>query len=86
MALSEACAVFDAVMTGTWSWPDAKAAPAHGASEQLEPSTLRRLIDGLQLELVGEQIVQRTWDRLYLPYLNKLVVASEQKNGDPKMS
>ena len=79
MALSEACAVFDAVMTGTWSWPDAKAAPAHGASEQLEPSTLRRLIDGLQLELVGEQIVQRTWDRLYLPYLNKLVVASEQK-------
>ena len=70
-ALAEACGIFDAVMAGTWRWPDPLASAAHEAS-RLAPVTLARLRSRLRLAVVGERITERTWSRTYAPYLLKL--------------
>jgi len=70
-ALAEACGIFDAVMAGTWRWPDPLAPAAHEAS-RLAPVTLARLRSRLRLAVVGERITERTWSRTYAPYLLKL--------------
>jgi integrase len=77
-ALQEACALFDAVMAGTWRWPDPMAPAAHEAS-RLAPITLARLRQRLQQSTVGERISQRTWDKTYLPYLLKLEQVAGQQ-------
>ncbi|MFM7549241.1 MAG: hypothetical protein ACKO8I_10315 [Cyanobacteriota bacterium] len=70
-ALAEACTVFDQVMAGAWRWPDPDA-PAQIEAGRLAPVTLARLRQRLQQSTVGERISQRTWDRNYQPYLQKL--------------
>jgi len=70
-ALAEACALFDAVMAGTWQWPDPDA-PAANDPSRLTPATLARLRQRLQVAIVGEQISPITWERNYLPFLQKL--------------
>ncbi|MFN5220495.1 MAG: hypothetical protein ACK5FE_06255, partial [Cyanobacteriota bacterium] len=70
-ALAEACAIFDEVMAGRWSWPDPSVPEAHEAG-RLAPATLARLRDRLKAAVVGEKIEARTWDRTYLPYLLKV--------------
>ena len=70
-ALAEACGIFDAVMAGSWRWPDPLAPAAHEAS-RLAPVTLARLRSRLRLAVVGERITERTWSRTYAPYLLKL--------------
>jgi integrase len=70
-ALAECCGIFDAVLAGTWRWPDPLAPAAHEAG-RLAPATLARLRSRLRLAVVGERIVERTWERTYEPYLVKL--------------
>ena len=78
-ALSEACAVFDAVMAGTWQWPDPNATPAANDLSHLQPQHLERLSQQLRTRLVGEQMGSITWERNWAPYLTRLVqVATEQ--------
>jgi integrase len=78
-ALSEACAVFDAVMAGTWTWPDPTATPAGDDPGHLQPEHLQRLVQGLQARLVGEQMAPRTWERTWQPYLLRLVAAAGER-------
>jgi len=77
-ALAEACGIFDAVMAGTWRWPDPLAPAAHEAS-RLAPVTLARLRARLRQVVVGEKITTRTWDRTYAPYLLKLEQVAAQQ-------
>jgi hypothetical protein len=47
-ALSEACDLFDAVMAGTWQWPDHGAPPIGEDPMRLTPERLEPLISQLQ--------------------------------------
>ena len=78
-ALAEACAVFDAVMAGTWCWPDPQAMPGEGDPLRLSPVTLERLVDRLKAAVVGERIGLRTWQRTYCGYLAQLVKVAKRK-------
>jgi integrase len=70
-ALAEACSIFDAVLAGTWTWPDPQA-PSIDGQGRLTPENLARVRVQLRADLVGETISDRTWRRCYLPYLTKL--------------
>ncbi len=78
-ALTEACAVFDAVMAGTWTWPDPTAIPAGDDPGHLQPEHLQRLIAQLRARVVGEQMGARTWQRTWSPYLGRLVAAAGER-------
>lgn len=82
-ALSEACAVFDSVVAGTWQWPDPAAAPEAEDPRHLHPEHLERLIQQLRSSLVGERVTARTWERTWAPFLHRLVAsAAEHQTGD----
>jgi integrase len=70
-ALSEACAIFDAVMAGTWRW--AERGGQEGGSNRLNRHNLTRLVGDLEKQLVGEKLAARTWQRMYLPFLAPLI-------------
>ena len=77
-ALAEACQVFDAVMAGNWEWPDPRA-PVAGDPGRLAPMNLVRLRVRLRAALEGERISERTWVRMYGPFLLRLeTVAGRQ--------
>lgn len=75
-ALSEACALFDAVMAGTWEWPDPADAPANEDPCHLNPEQLQRLTARLREKLLGERVTPRTWDRTWQPFLQRLVTSA----------
>ncbi|MCP9771655.1 hypothetical protein KBY66_03305 [Synechococcus sp. Tobar12-5m-g] len=82
-ALSEACGIFDAVMAGSWTWPDSDATPPTDDPEHLQPAHLERLARQLESKLVGEQTTARTWERSWAPFLRRLVKgAVERRWGD----
>jgi integrase len=85
-ALAEACAIFDAVMAGTWRWPDADAL-APDDPRRLSPVALARMRERLREGLVGETISGRTWRRCYLPYLVKLeaIAGSQVWSADSEL-
>jgi len=72
-ALAEVCSLFDAVMAGGWQWPDPKALPGPQEESQLTPTTLQRLMDRLEQSVVGEKVSERTWQRMYVPPLTRLI-------------
>lgn len=80
-ALAEACGIFDAVLAGAWQWPDPDA-PAHGDPARLGPENLSRLRVRLRVAVVGEQISERTWQRMYRPYLLRLEEVAAQRAWD----
>lgn len=86
-ALSEACAVFDAVMAGGWQWPDPDATPVAGDDRHLQAQHLGRLIEQLQAQLVGERMAPRTWERTWAPYLRRLqgTAAERRWANDPAL-
>lgn len=77
-ALAEACQIFDAVLAGTWQWPDPHA-PAAGDLQRLSPDALARISTRLHAVVVGEHISERTWRRTYAPYLSRLQVVAEEQ-------
>ena len=78
-ALAEACALFDAVMAGTWRWPNPNNSLAIGDPLRLSKQELVKLTGRLKTALVGEKIGLSTWERTYWPYLKQLHdVASQQ--------
>lgn len=77
-ALTEVCGIFDAVMAGTWRWPDPLVPAAHEVGH-LAPAALAELRLRLQQDVVGELINPRTWARTYLPYLAKLELVAAQR-------
>ncbi|MCT0247673.1 hypothetical protein [Synechococcus sp. CS-205] len=81
-ALSEACAVFDSVMEGTWEWLDETAAPPAEDPRHLNPEHLERLILQLRCSLVGERMTARTWDRTWEPFLQRLVASAAERHAD----
>ncbi len=72
-ALQEACSLFDAVMAGGWRWPDPEAMPGLDDDRRLTPATLERLREQLRRSIEGERVAPRTWQRMYLPVLQKLI-------------
>jgi integrase len=79
-ALQEACGLFDAVMAGTWRWPDPEAMPGLDDERRLTPATLQRLVDQLQRSIEGERVAPRTWQRMYSPVLEKLIETAKQRS------
>jgi integrase len=79
-ALAECCALFDAVMAGKWTWPDPEAMPGGDDPHRLAPATLQRLMDQLGRSLVGEKVSERTWQRMYLPSLRKVIETAKERN------
>ena len=79
-ALQEACGLFDAVMAGTWRWPDPEAMPGLDDERRLTPATLQRLIDQLQRSIEGERVAPRTWQRMYRPVLVKLIKTAKERS------
>jgi integrase len=79
-ALAEACGLFDAVKAGSWRWPNPEAVPAPDDENRLTPAVLKRLVEQLQREIEGERVSPRTWERMYLPALKKLIKTAEQRN------
>ena len=80
-ALAEACLIFDAVMAGTWSWPDPLAPIGETAGRS--PARLARARENLRFAVVGEHSSEKTWLTTYVPYLKALErVASEQAWDD----
>lgn len=78
-ALQECCNLFDAVMAGTWSWPDPSATPGEGDPGRLSPAVLTRLVDQLQTAVVGEKVTESTWRRMYAPLLKRLIAAAGER-------
>lgn len=78
-ALAEACALFDAVMAGTWQWPTGLEVPGDG--ESMNATTLRRLAVRLQVELVGERMQPATWQRSWEPFLLALEATARERPG-----
>lgn len=82
-ALAEACAVFDAVMAGTWAWPDPDGVPAAGDPLRLSPVALQRVVDRLQGVVMPEKVSESTWCRMYQPFMARLLtVAGERQWRD----
>ena len=79
-ALAEACGLFDAVKAGSWRWPNPEAVPGPDDERRLTPAALERLVEQLQRAIEGERVSQRTWQRMYLPALKKLIKTAEQRN------
>ena len=77
-AATEAAKIFDDVMAGVFKWPDPNGLDADSPTH-LTPKALLTLITALETELVGEKVIQRTWDTTYQPYYEKLVdIAAQQ--------
>lgn len=84
-ALAECCRLFDAVMAGSWSWPDPDGVPGGDDPMRLSPAVLERLVERLKSTLVGEKIGADTWHRTYRAYLTRLVeVAGRQAWRDDR--
>ena len=79
-ALSEACAIFDAVMAGQWRWPAPGAPPIGEDPNRLSPLRLEPLIKRLKASLIGEQIGATTWDRTYRLYFARLLDVAAQRH------
>jgi integrase len=78
-ALAEACALFDAVLGGRWSWPDPDDVPDAGDPLQLSPVALQRVVDRLQGAVMPEKVSESTWRRMYAPFMARLLsVAGER--------
>ncbi len=86
-AVAEACALFDAVRAGSWSWPDPTATPGEGDPGRLTPAVLQRLMDQLQAAVVGEKVSDSTWRRMYQPFMARLATAAEERQwaGDVEL-
>jgi len=67
-------------MAAEWRWPDPEAMPAADDAQRLAPVTLQRLMDQLQLAVVGEKVSTRTWKRMYAPMLRKLIETAGERN------
>jgi integrase len=80
-AITEACKVFDAVMDGSWRWPeDPHRALQADPSQPLPPATIAALQEALRLQLVGEQIGESTWNRTWRPYLKRLQQRAQEQH------
>jgi integrase len=84
-ALQECCRLFDLVLAGSWSWPDAEGLPGADDPLRLSPTALQKLVERLKAALVGERIGLDTWHRTYRAYLARLMeVASQQAWRDDR--
>jgi len=78
-AATEAAGIFDAVMDGSFKWPDPNELDADSPTH-LTPKALETLITALKDELLGEKLIQRTWDKTYQPYFDKLIAIARQQH------
>jgi integrase len=78
-ALAEACRLFDLVMAGSWRWPDPEALPGEGEPGRLSQAMLQRTVERLKGAIVGERVAHGTWERMYAPFLARLVAAAGER-------
>ena len=78
-AANEAAKIFDDVMAGIFKWLDPNGLDAN-SSTHLTPKALQTLITALKDESLGEKLIQRTWDKTYQPYFDKLVAIAGQRH------
>jgi integrase len=72
-ALAEACRIYDEVTAGSWEWPRADGIPKQTDERRLAAPTLKRLVEMLRAEVVGERVSETTWTRIYKPALERLI-------------
>ena len=66
-------------MAGIFKWLDPNGLDAN-SSTHLTPKALQTLITALKDESLGEKLIQRTWDKTYQPYFDKLVAIAGQRH------
>lgn len=84
-AIAEVCAVFDAVLAGTWRWLDElHQALESDPSRPMPPDALVGVVAILKRSLVGEKLKDETWNRTWSPCLQILerVVGERSWSGD----
>jgi integrase len=54
--------------------------PGADDAQRLAPVTLQRLMDQLQRAVVGEKVSERTWQRMYAPWLRKLIETAGERS------
>ena len=79
-ALAEAMALFEAVIDGSFRWPDPDDIPGADDHRRLHPDQIAKLIRRLQERLLGETIGDSTWHRTYVPYLERLRQKAGSRN------
>lgn len=68
------------MVAGDWQWPDPAGEPACNDPQRLSSANLQRLTMKLRAALVGEKIQEGSWERTYLPYLQRLAaIAGERR-------
>jgi integrase len=72
-ALAEAMAIYEAVLAGTWRWPDPQDCLPAGDERRLRPEELQKVVLQLEKGLLGETVGTTTWQRTYLPFYAKLM-------------
>lgn len=79
-AIKELCDIFDAVLAGTWSWPDeASQLSQADPSQPITGASINAIAEGLRLLLVGEQLTLSTWQRTWEPYLMRLSAVADER-------
>jgi integrase len=79
-ALAEAMAIFEAVMAGSWSWPDPDDIPGTEDLRRLQPEQIDKVVRHLGQRLLGETVGLSTWQRTYLPYFHKLQLQAASRH------
>ena len=77
-AATEAANVFDAVLAGTFNWPDPDGLDADNPTH-LAPKAIKALVTQLKGDVLNEKVIERTWDKTYQPYFDKLIAIAGQK-------
>ena len=72
-ALAEVCTLYDAVIAGTWRWPDPDAIAAADDPHRLTRAELEKLVAKLQASVIGETITADTWTRSYQRFFVRLL-------------
>ena len=78
-ALTEACELFDAVIAGTWKWPDDTDLPKEGDPARLGRAAIETLINRLKNKIVGEKVSEQTWENNWLPIMEALITTAAEK-------
>lgn len=71
-ALAEAMAIFEAVMAGSWRWPDPEDSLDADDQRRLQPEEISKLVSRLEKRLLRETVGASTWRRTDVPYFQKL--------------
>jgi integrase len=80
-AITELCGIFDAVLEGTWRWPDEASTQFKvDPGQPITGAAIAGIAEGLRTLMVGEHLTESTWTRTWAPYLERLSAVAVEHN------